>query len=400
MAAEILSDSGIEVHVFDAMPSAGRKFLLAGVGGLNLTHSEGQEDFLARYGARRLEVASWLSSFDASAIRAWAQALGIDTFVGSSGRVFPTQMKAAPLLRSWLTRLRANGVHLHQRHRLTGHCDGIWQFDAPSGHVHMKADAVVLAMGGASWPRLGSDGSWTGWLRAAGANLSAWQPANCGFEVSWSSLFKERFAGAPLKNISAWREGPALRGECVISETGVEGGIVYALSAGLRDELLAHARATLHIDLLPDWSFARVVEAVTHPRGARSWSSHLQSRLKLTGVKAALLRECSPKGAYADPIMLAHAIKDLSVPLLRARPIEQAISVAGGVTFSSLNDDLSLRAMPGVFCAGEMIDWEAPTGGYLLSACLASGRHAGKGALSWLQKEEARLRGESGTCEQ
>ena len=395
MAAETLTRHGLSADVYDSMPSVGRKFLLAGRGGLNLTHSEPAECFNQRFGNRSLAVASWLSHLDAQALRDWAHGLGIETFVGSSGRVFPLEMKAAPLLRSWLSRLRASGVRFHMRHRWSGWTDGetanphALHFDTPDGALTVRADAAILALGGASWARLGSDGRWVAGLQAHGVDVAPLRSANCGFETDWSSHLSERFAGTPLKSIAmalddggkpeAWR-----RGECVLTEWGIEGSLVYAHAAGLRDAIESNGAAVVWIDLLPDLSAEKVLAQVTHPRGARSLSSHLQSRLGLKGIKTALLRECAGDEAWHDMELLARRIKALPVRLLRTRPIDEAISSAGGVRLEATNEMLMLNAMPGIFCAGEMLDWEAPTGGYLLTASMASGVVAAEGVRRYL----------------
>lgn len=391
MAAEVLAAGGVQVDVYDAMPSAGRKFLLAGRGGMNITHSEYFEPFVQRYGARAAQVGHWLESFRPEQVREWIHGLGIDTFVGSSGRVFPTGMKAAPLLRAWLHRLRESGVRLHMRHRWTGWRDGALLFDTPDGALEVKADATVLALGGASWPRLGSDGAWASLLAERDVGVAPLAPSNCGFDADWSAYFAERHAGAPLTTVAIsfvnrsgekeWRKG-----QFVVTQSGIEGSLVYAISAPVRDQIAANGSATVWIDLVPDFDAARVLDEVTRPRGSRSMSSHLQSRLGIKGVKAGLLRECLSAGDYADPVKLAAAIKALPLVLRRPRPIEEAISSAGGITFDSLDDKLMLKDVPGVFAAGEMLDWEAPTGGYLLTACFASGRAAGRGALDWLNR--------------
>lgn len=390
MAAETLVKAGIRVAVFDAMPSLGRKFLMAGRGGLNLTHSEPIEPFLSRYGSRRAWIEPLLAAFAPADLVDWAHGLGIRTFVGSSGRVFPAEMKAAPLLRAWLHRLRGAGVVIHARHRWTGWGgDGRLRFQTPAGELVLKADAVILALGGGSWAKLGSDGAWVPLLAAHGVPIAPLRPANCGFDVGWSEHFRSRFAGMPLKTVAAgFTDASGVehrrQGECMVTETGLEGSLIYALSAPLRDTLEATGSVTLHLDLAPGKDLARVIEEVARPRGSRSLSSHLQSRVGIAGVKAGLLRECLPKDDYADPLRLARAIKVLPVRLVAPRPLDEAISTAGGVAFEALDASLMLRAMPGVFCAGEMLDWEAPTGGYLLTACFASGRAAGLGALGWL----------------
>jgi uncharacterized flavoprotein (TIGR03862 family) len=390
MAAEVLGEGGAQVDLYEAMPSVGRKFLLAGKGGMNITHSEPIDDFVRRYGARAGEVAKWLEQFDPQAVRAWIHGLGIDTFVGTSGRVFPTDMKAAPLLRAWLHRLRENGVRLHMRSRWTGWRDGRLVFASPDGERLVQAHAVILALGGASWARLGSDGAWVGVLEHEQVRVAPLVPSNCGFDVDWSAHFSSRYAGAPLTTVAIESTGadggPTRRkGQFVVTATGVEGSLIYALSAALRDQIAAIGSAVIHLDLAPDFSAERVASEVSHPRGARSMASHLQSRLGIRGVKSGLLHECLNKEQFADPGLLAAAIKRLPVVLKRARPIDEAISSAGGVRFEAMDPDtLMLRALPGVFAAGEMIDWEAPTGGYLLTACFASGRVAARGALDWL----------------
>ena len=394
MAAEAALEGGAKIDIFDAMPSVGRKFLLAGKGGLNLTHAEPLEPFLARFGACRDRIAPLLADFGPEALRAWARALGVQTFTGSSGRVFPTGMKAAPLLRAWLHRLRAAGVTIHVRHRWNGWGgDGALRFSTPRGERALHADAVVLALGGGSWPQLGSDGAWAPLLAARGVAVAPLLPSNCGFDTGWSEHFRARFAGTPVKTVVASfsdRQGRTFRveGEFIVTETGIEGGLVYALSAPLRDEIAAAGAATLHLDLAPGRDAARLLEELAHPRGRRSLSSHIQSRTGLKGVKMGLLRELVPAAEFADSARLAAAIKALPLKLVAARPLAEAISSAGGVAFEALDERLMLRALPGVFCAGEMLDWEAPTGGYLLTACFATGRAAGTGALSWLEQEK------------
>ena len=444
MAAEVLAAGGVGVDLYDAMASVGRKFLLAGRGGLNLTHSEPFEAFLQRYGSAAPHVEHWLEAFGPAGLRAWATGLGVETFVGSSGRVFPVDMKAAPLLRAWLHRLRAAGVRIHARHRWIG-----WEVDASDGaacrleagalpmpedgtsaaatadpaatatgptrpppmrlqtrdgFVRVDADAVILAVGGASWRRLGSDGAWVAWLESAGVGVAPLRPANCGFDVrpfedagaasqapasGWSDHFRSRFAGHPLKTVGLAVGAPDAavfdrKGEFVVTETGIEGSLVYAASASILARLAAGRPVVVRIDLLPDRSLAAVTAEVQRPRGSRSLATHLRSRLGLHGVKAALLRECLPAATFACPAALAQAIKALPLTLVAARPIDEAISSAGGVRFEALTEALMLRAVPGVFCAGEMIDWEAPTGGYLLTACMASGVVAARGVLGLL----------------
>ena len=390
MAAEVLSGAGEPVHVYDGMPSAGRKFLLAGRGGLNLTHSEEYGAFASRYGMRREVVSRWLDAFGPQAVREWAQGLGIATFVGTSGRVFPHEMKAAPLLRAWLHRLRAQGVQFHMRHRFVGWTgEGALRLHTPAGEQAVAADAVVLALGGASWSRLGSDGAWVPLLAQRGVDIAELLPANCGFDVrgGWSGYFSSRFAGQPFKSV-AIRVGEFHRlGEFVATATGVEGSLVYAASAILRDEIRVAGSARFEVDLLPGRTPEHVLREVAHPRGSRSLASHLKSRLGLDGIKLALLHEVLPREALHDPARLAETIKAVPLVVTAARPIDEAISTAGGVRLEALDERLMLRAFPGVFCAGEMLDWEAPTGGYLLTACLASGRVAGLGVLEFLRAQ-------------
>jgi uncharacterized flavoprotein (TIGR03862 family) len=402
MAAEVLSAAGVGVDLYDAMASCGRKFLLAGKGGMNITHSEPALDFNQRYGARAAQVGAWLEEFDAQAVREWIHGLGIATFVGTSGRVFPADMKAAPLLRAWLHRLRTAGVRFHMRHRWLGWRDGQLVFSGPDGEQLVHADATILALGGGSWARLGSDGAWVGVLERMSAQVAVTPlaPSNCGFDVDWSEHFSSRHAGAPLTTVaieSTDAGGRRVRrqGQFVITASGVEGSLIYALSAPLREQIAANGSATIHLDLAPDFSFERVALEVFHPRGARSMSSHLQSRLGIKGVKSGLLRECLTREQFADPEQLAAAIKRLPVVLKRPRPLDEAISSAGGIRFEAMEQgSLMLRDLPGVFAAGEMIDWEAPTGGYLLTACFASGRVAARGALAWLAGVKAEVKAE------
>lgn len=390
-AAEVLAAGGAQVELFDAMPSVGRKFLLAGRGGLNLTHAEPLEPFLARYGAARDRLGPIVRGFGPQSLRDWAQGLGIATFVGTSSRVFPTDLKAAPLLRAWLHRLRVAGVVLHARHRWQGWADdGALRYTAPAGEVRHRADATVLALGGASWARLGSDGTWVPWLQACGVAVHPLRPANCGFDVAggWSDYLRSRHAGQPVKPVAAsvtHDDGTVqrLQGEFVLTDTGVEGSLVYALSAPLREAIARRGQATLTLDLLPAHSADQVQAEVARPRGPRSLATHLKSRLNVQGLKLALLHEVLGAGRMNDTAALAAALKALPLTLSAPRPIDEAISTAGGVAWSALDDRLMLHARPGVFCAGEMLDWEAPTGGYLLTACIATGRAAGQGALHW-----------------
>ena len=394
MAAEVLAEQGLQVSVYDGMASVGRKLLLAGKGGLNLTHNDALPAFTARYGPRAGEVGGWLAQFSPTALRAWAAALGVETFVGSSGRVFPHDLKAAPLLRAWLHRLRQRGVVFSMRHRWLGwNAQGQLRFSAPTGELNVAAPATVLALGGASWPQLGSDGAWVPWLREHGAPVAPLRPANCGFEVPWSAHLRERFAGAPIKPVRLCFEAQGAhferQGEFVLSHYGIEGSLVYAASAALRDAIERDGQATLLLDLLPGFDAERVQREVAHPRGARSLGSHLKSRLGLEGAKSALLHEVLSREQLDDPRRLAAAIKALPLTLHAARPISEAISSGGGVALEGLDHGLMLHALPGVFCAGEMLDWEAPTGGYLLQASMASGRVAGQGAAHWLHARPA-----------
>jgi uncharacterized flavoprotein (TIGR03862 family) len=384
-AAEELLAAGAEVRLFDSMPSLGRKFLMAGKSGLNLTHSEPFETVLTRFGTARPHLEAALRAFTPNELRQWAAMLGVETFVGSSGRVFPSDFKAAPLLRAWLRRLRAGGLAIHVRHRWQGWtASGALAFETPEGAESFEANATILALGGASWPKLGSDGSWIPKLAARGVAIHPLRPANCGFDVAWSAYLRERFAGQPVKPVMLTFGGQSHRGEFVISQHGVEGSGIYALSAALRDTIVEKGKAVLMLDLAPDKDEARLTGELARPRGKLSTANHLRKAAGVGGVKAALLREGLPADAFNDPARLAAGIKALPLTLLRTRPIAEAISSAGGVAFEALDENFMLREAPGVFCAGEMLDWEAPTGGYLLTACFATGRAAGKGAARWL----------------
>jgi uncharacterized flavoprotein (TIGR03862 family) len=392
MAAEVLRAAGHAVHVFEAKGSPGRKFLVAGKGGLNLTHSEPRPAFDARYRMRAPQVGAWLDAFDGEALRAWAGGLGIETFVGSSGRVFPLDLRAAPLLRGWVRRLRASGVALHVHHRWTGwDDDGALLFDTPAGPRRVRAHAVVMAMGGGSWPELGSDGAWVAPFAAAGVDVAPLEPSNCGFDAGWSTHFATRHAGAPLKTVVLRWEAcdgtpRVLPGECVVSATGLEGSAVYAASADLRERIARDGEATLVLDLVPGRSREALEAALSRPRGRRSVAEHLRRSVGLEGVRAGLLREVLGGEVLAQPATVAAAAKALPVRLLSPRPVAEAISSAGGVRLESLDAGLMLRARPGTFVAGEMLDWEAPTGGYLLTACMASGHVAGHAAARWLAR--------------
>jgi len=394
MAAESASAGGAQVDLYDAMASVGRKFLLAGKGGLNLTHAEPIQKFLSRYGSRQAEIAPLLSSFGPDAIQIWAHSLGVETFVGSSGRVFPTDLKAAPLLRAWLRRLRQAGVQFHMRHRWLGwNGQGALSFDTPNDSRAVQADAVVLALGGGSWPKLGSNASWVPLLAKRGLPIAPLLPANCGFDVGWSEHFLKRFAGHPIKSVAVVVRSDngaecGLPGEFVITETGVEGGVIYTVSAALRDEILAKGVATMYLDLAPDRDMPRLTRDLSRLRGKRTMATHLQRQANIEGVKAGLLREVASKEDFRDPARLAAVIKALPLRLVAPRPLEEVISTAGGVVFDSLDDRLIVRTLPGLFCAGEMLDWEAPTGGYLLTACFASGRVAGAGAAAFIEQRQ------------
>jgi hypothetical protein len=389
MAAEILTQHGIAVDLYDAMPSVARKFLIAGKGGLNITHAEPFEHFISRYGNHRAQLEPYLTVFGPTELRAWLHDLGFETFEGTSGKVFPRVMKAGPVLHTWKTRLSAAGVRFHLHHRWTGwDPNGVLRFETPQGEIHKSADAVILALGGGSWKKTGSDGGWVPLLQTRGVPLAPLKPANCGFDVGWSDHFRTRFAGQPVKTVTLFfldENGKAFRqrGEFVITETGVEGSLIYAYAAPIRDEIESQGQANIHLDLAPDWSQLRLEKQLSKPHGSRSISEHLRRKAGIQGVKAGLLRELVPKEIFTDPISLAATIKDLCVPLVAPRPLDEAISTAGGVAFEALDQNLMIRSLPGVFCAGEMLDWEAPTGGYLLTACFSTGRAAGLGVVDW-----------------
>lgn len=392
MAAQAARAMGVEVDLFEAKGSVGRKFLIAGKGGLNLTHGEPRPAFDQRYGRRSAAIAHWLDQFDADALREWARGFGVETYIGSSGRVFPMDRKAAPLLRGWVRRLREDGVRFHVQHRCIGWSqDGALCFDTPSGSVHAQARASVFALGGGSWPELGSDGAWTAWMGERGVDIAPLQPSNCGFDIGWSAHFAERHAGAPLKPVIAhWRDGGdgierSLQGECVVTGTGIEGSLVYALSATLRDAIAAQGSAVLELDLAPGRDLERLQHDFAQPRRGRSVGEHLRRQTGLDGVKAALVFEVLGKDGLNDAAVVARTIKRLPLRLRSARPIAEAISSAGGVRLEAMDSALRVSALAdNVFCAGEMLDWEAPTGGYLLTACFASGLIAGRAAAKRL----------------
>jgi uncharacterized flavoprotein (TIGR03862 family) len=391
MAAEVLSQHDVHVDLYEAKPSIGRKFLVAGKGGLNLTHAEPFESFVARYGPRPDQVRPLLEAFGPDDVRAWCHEFGIKTFVGASGRVFPEDMKALPLLQRWIQRLRERGVKLQTRHSWQGwNQDGSLLFETPDGSRSIRPDAVVMTLGGASWPKLGSDGAWVPVLRQQGVDIAPLQPSNCGFDVNWSNHFRERYAGEPLKSVelnftNSAGETFQRQGSCVVTQNGLEGSLIYAASALVRDEITASGSATITFDLAPDRTLEKLIERLSISRGSRTISSHLRSKVKIKRVATGLLREFA-KESLTDPTQLAHAIKALTIPITVARPIAESISTAGGVRFESLNEWMMVKSQPGLFCAGEMLDWEAPTGGYLLTACFASGRVAGQGALAWVRR--------------
>ncbi|MEI6270482.1 MAG: TIGR03862 family flavoprotein [Methylococcaceae bacterium] len=393
MAAEVLIGAGIKVDLYDAMPSVGRKFLMAGKGGMNISHAEPFDKFLSRYGARCTNIKPLLDKFTPQGLRDWVQGLGIETFIGSSGRVFPVDMKAAPLLRAWLHRLRVAGVNIHVRHQWLGWFDDnntVLKFATPEGECKIKVDAVVLALGGGSWARLGSTGAWVPLLTQRGALVNPLKPSNCGFDVSWNEYFRSRFSGQPIKSVcvsfsNAEGVNVCQQGELIITENGVEGGLIYSLSALLREEIITKGFAVIHLDLLPDKKLPLIIDKMSQIQSKDSMANKLRKRIGIEGVKAGLLREMVSASDFDNVSRLCSVIKALPVKLIAARPLDEAISSAGGVAFEALDEHLMIRSMPGVFCAGEMLDWEAPTGGYLLTACFATGRAAGLGALSSLE---------------
>lgn len=385
MAAETLSAAGVAVDVYDAMPSPGRKLLMAGRGGLNITHSEPLDRFVGRYGPARELFRRLLARFSPADLRAWCAALGVPTFVGSSGRVFPETFKASVLLRAWLRRLDGQGVRLHLRHRWTGWTpDGALALTAPDGPLTLRPAVTVLALGGASWPRLGSDGAWAGWLAARGVGLAPFRPSNSGFDRPWSPGFLERAEGQPLKRIAVSFAGRTVPGELVVTRAGLEGGALYALSAPVREAIERDGRAVVTLDLKPDLTLAQVQNKLARVPAADSLANRLRKALSLAPPVPALLRELAPEGALAGAGRLTAVVKALPVELTGLRGLERAISTAGGVRLDELDEALMLRRLPGVFCCGEMLDWEAPTGGYLLQGCFASGVAAGEGALRFL----------------
>jgi len=392
MAAEVLAQGGADVTVFDAMPSAGRKLLMAGRGGLNLTHSEPLPAFLARYGGAQPHLASVIEAFPPQALRDWSEALGQPTFIGSSGRVFPKAFKASPLLRAWLRRLDSQGVQLALRHRWTGWSEnGRLEFETPDGPREIEANATVLALGGASWPRLGSDGAWAEMLVAKGVTISPLRPANSGFTVAWSDIFRDRFEGQPLKGVALTFGTHSARGEAIVTRTGIEGGAVYALSADLREAILSEGQVTLNVALRPDLTIEELTARLSVPKGKQSFSNFLRKAAHLSPVAIGLLQETAKISgvslASLSPSDLARLIQAVPIKLNGVAPIVRAISTAGGIAFDQLDANFMIRRLPGVFAAGEMLDWEAPTGGYLLQASFATGAAAGRGVLKWLGPE-------------
>ncbi len=393
MAAETLAAAGLEVHLYEALASVGRKFLRAGVGGLNLTHSEPLEQFISRY-SQPERLGPMIRACGPREVIEWVNTLGFETFTGTSGRVFPIGMKASPILRAWLKRLTDLGVIFHTNHKWTGvtfQHQGLLEsiaFETPDGPRTTHADAVLLALGGGSWPKLGATGGWIAILEALGVPIAPLKPANCGFDVAWSAFFREKFDGAPLKAVTLSFGGVTKQGEFIVTREGVEGSLIYSFSAALRDEIEKSGKAVIFLDLAPDWSIEKLINRLMLPRGSRSMGSHLEKTVGLKGVKSALLWEFLPRETFENPERLAAAIKALPIPLLRPRPLAEAISSAGGIRFESLDERLMLKALPGVFCAGEMLDWEAPTGGYLLTGSLSTGRWAARGILEMLQYQQ------------
>ncbi|WP_405030718.1 TIGR03862 family flavoprotein [Pleomorphomonas sp. JP5] len=385
MAAEVLASKGCRVTIYDGMPSLARKLLLAGKSGLNLTHAEPWDRFITRYSPAAPALLAALDAFRPDTLVAWANALGADCFVGSSGRVFPKAMKASPLLRAWLRRLADQGAMVKTRHRWTGFANGGLTFDTPDGPAEIQANAVLFALGGASWPRLGSDAAWVAPFRSIGIEVADLRPANAGFDVAWDALFVERFAGSPVKSVTVTSDAGTTPGEFVISRHGVEGSLVYAHSAALRDRLARDGKADLVVDLAPGRAAERLARDLARQDAKASFSNRLRKGAGLDGVKAALARLFSSEEERRDPDRLAARLKALPIPLVRIRPIEEAISSAGGIRFSDIDDRFMLKARPGIFVAGEMLDWEAPTGGYLLTGCFATGRAAASGVLNWLE---------------
>ncbi|MFK3777738.1 TIGR03862 family flavoprotein [Agrobacterium sp. NPDC089420] len=385
MAAELLSAAGHAVTVFEAMPTVARKLLMAGKSGLNITHAEDYDSFRHRFGDAEPRLRAALDDFTPGMLRAWAQGLGQETFVGTSGRVFPKVMKASPLLRAWLARLEAQGVAIRTRHRWTGFSGKRLVFMTPGGERAIEADAVLLALGGASWPRLGSDAAWVPVLAEKGVEVAPFRPANCGFDIDWSDVFRERFAGEAVKSTVTISPAGAFQGEFVITKHGIEGSVVYAHSAALRDRLQQTGKAALAIDLAPGRTVERLSRDMAKLGRKESFANRMRKAAGLSSVKVVLLREIFPDIAAMPDDFVAARIKHAEIPLLRPRPIAEAISSAGGLSFSGIDENYMLKKLPGLFAAGEMLDWEAPTGGYLLTACFATGKAAAKGMARWLE---------------
>lgn len=393
MAAQTLTERGLSVDLFDRMPSPGRKFLIAGKGGLNLTHSEPFPDFLKKYGVRETWLAPYLSNFGPSHVREWAKNLGTETFIGTSGRVFPVGMKAAPLLFAWKDRLRSAGVGFYYKTQFTGFGeDGSLVFQQDGSILKRKYRAVIFALGGASWGTTGSKGDWVPEFERMGIVLAPFKPANCGFDVPWSTIFKEKYDGKPLKSVTvALIEPDGLilqkRGEFIVTSDGIEGSLIYALSSRIRNSIEQNGRTDLYLDLLPDTPRSTLIDQLSKYRGKKTISNFLEKATGLRGVKLGLLYEFIQRDDLIHPLKCAQAIKALPIPITSPHPLDEAISSAGGVRFEELTDELMVRRLPGVFCAGEMLDWEAPTGGYLITACLATGVAAANGAARWLNSQ-------------
>ena len=386
MAAETLALEGIDVHVFDAKPSFGRKFLMAGKSGLNVTKSEGYSDLIKKFKSRNLELESSLSDFESSHVIEWCEGLGQETFVGTSGRVFPKTMKASPLLRAWLQRLTDLGVTFRTKHRWVGFDGAALLFETPDGKLRVEPQATIFALGGKSWSRLGSDGAWVELFKKQGVELADFQPSNCGFDCAWDEHFSSRFEGEPVKNVVLTVGDKSARGDFVVTKTGIEGGIIYTQSAAIRDCLLKE-QGEITLDLMPDVKLEKLTKAFARDRGKNSFSNHARKVARLKGVKLGLLRLCAPDLDVTNAEEVASQLKALKLPVTAPRPIDEAISTAGGVTFDGLDEDFMLKNRLGTFVAGEMLDWDAPTGGYLITACLATGRRAGRGVLEWLAKQ-------------
>lgn len=386
IVAETLSGRGFAVTVYERKPSVGRKFLMAGRGGLNLTHSESIDRFVNRYGDKAMQLRGMIDDFSPADLRSWCEGLGQETFIGTSGRVFPKRFKASPLLSAWLSRLKERNVHFLVNHDWQGWENDSLVFDTPDGTISVKPNAVLLALGGASWPRLGTDGSWANILAQSGIDVAPLQPANCGFRTQWSDIFKTKFAGQALKSVTLSFKGNTVASQIMVTETGIEGGGVYALSNVLREEILGKGTAVLNLDLKPGLSVADIEKRLNKPRGSDSFSNYLRKHLNLSAIAVNLLMEGSKddKPTGMAPPALARLIKACPLTLIATSPIDRAISTAGGVRFDELDDNLMLLKKPGVFVAGEMLDWEAPTGGYLLQACFATGVRAARGIASRL----------------